>query len=412
MSSNRSYFKSTDTLFDIAEKYPETIPVFVSNGFPQMETEKMREEFGKMVTIETALMLKQRNVETFVALLNDRIKEEREGVDLTLRADAAEKKENGLNVVGLLPCPVRLPLLEGYNEFAQKFEKSSGVALNTELQAASMGVKWVEENIDGVEDPTTLPDLFISAGFDLFFDREKIGKFKEQNVFEDLVKWEKINSDFTDYNLKDPKGDYSIISVVPAVFLVNRDELKGKDIPRTWKDVLWGDFEKSVSLPVGDFDLFNAILLNIRKLYGDEGVERLGKVMMSAMHPSQMVKSEKKKVNRPTVTIMPYFFTKTVKEGSSMIAVWPEDGAVLSPIFMLAKKERKDELKAVTDYFASLEVAETLSHQGLFPSLYPNIDNHLPKQSPFMWIGWDYIYSHDVSVEIKKCEEIFEKASS
>lgn len=411
MSQNKNYFTSKDTLFDITEKYPETIPVFVSNGFPQMGDEALRADFGKMVDVETALMLKKKNVETFVSILNDRISEVREGADATLRNSENEKHEDGLNVVGLLPCPVRLPLLEGYNEFAANLEKS-GIHLNTELQAASMGVKWVEENIEGIEDSSKLPDLFISAGFDLFFDKDKIGKFKEQGVFEDLVKWKEVNSDFKEYDITDPRGDYSIISVVPAVFLVNRNELGDRDIPMSWGDILFGDYEGAVSLPVGDFDLFNAILLNIHKKYGDEGVERLGKVMMSAMHPSQMVKSEKKKGIRPVVTIMPYFFTKTVKEGSSMIAVWPEDGAILSPIFMLAKKERADELKNVTDYFASEEVGRTLSNLGLFPSLNPAINNKLGKDKPFMWIGWDYIYDHDLTAEINYCNDLFEKHSS
>lgn len=411
MRENKNYFTSKDTLFDVTEKYPETIPVFVSNGFPQMGDEAMRADFGKMVDIETALMLKKKNVETFVSILNDRIAEVRDGADATLRNSENEKHEDGLNIVGLLPCPVRLPLLEGYNEFASTLEKS-GIHLNTELQAASMGVKWVEENIDGIEDSSELPDLFISAGFDLFFDKEKIGKFKEQGIFEDLVKWKKVNSDFQKYDITDPRGDYSIISVVPAVFLVNRNELGERAVPKSWHDILYGDFEGAVSLPVGDFDLFNAILLNIHKKYGDEGVERLGKVMMSAMHPSQMVKSEKKKGLRPTVTIMPYFFTKTVKEGSSMIAVWPEDGAILSPIFMLAKKERAKELKNVTDFFASKEVGRTLSELGLFPSLNPEINNKLGDDKPFMWIGWDYIYDHDLTAEINYCDDLFEKHSS
>jgi len=39
---------------------------------------------------------------------------------------------------------------------------------------------------------------------------------------------------------------------------------------------------------------------------------------------------------------MPYFFTWMVREGSPMELVWPKDGAIISPIFMLTKKETKD----------------------------------------------------------------------
>ena len=47
-----------------------------------------------------------------------------------------------------------------------------------------------------------------------------------------------------------------------------------------------------------------------------------------------MVKSDKMKTNTPTVTIMPYFFTKMIKADGPMVPVWPNDGAAISPIFM------------------------------------------------------------------------------
>ena len=82
----------------------------------------------------------------------------------------------------------------------------------------------------------------------------------------------------------------------------NRDELGERDMPKTWADIMKPEFEKRVSLPVGDFDLFNGILLNIHKVYGDEGVKKLGRSLLESMHPSQMVKSERRSVSRPIVT--------------------------------------------------------------------------------------------------------------
>ncbi len=403
------YFETTDTLLSITEKFPETIPSFVSNGFPQMENEEQRKKFGAMITFDVALQLKQKNPDTFIDLLEEIITMERDGVDATL-GGVAEVDENGINMVGLLPCPVRIPLLEQYSAFAETEKAKGGVTINTELKAASVGTDWVAENIENVEDPSGLPDLFISAGFDLFFDKKKIGKFRENGAFTDLLKWEKENPLFAGRGLQDPDGNYSIISIVPAVFLVNTKELGDRPVPQSWEDILDPMYEESVSLPVGDFDLFNAILLNIHKNYGDEGVQKLGKSMLQAMHPSQMVKSDRLKMKRPAVTIMPYFFTKTVREGGAMQAVWPSDGAIVSPIFMLSKKERAEELQPLVDFFASKEVGETLAHSGLFPSLNPDVDNNLPDDKPLMWIGWDFIKNNDLTDEINKCNELFDGA--
>ncbi len=403
------YFGKNTTLQEITEKYPETIPVFASNGFPQMKDDEQRAKFAGSITLETALTLKQIDMDTFVKLIVEAIEHDDSSIDVTLAKSGKRNKDgeaDALNVVGLLPCPVRIPLLEKFNEFVNNCD----VPINHELKAASMGLEWVEENIKGLSDPEDLPDLFISAGFDMFFDEEMIGKFKKQGVFADTTSLDTFNSLFDGLNLKDPRGHYALIGVVPAVFLINKDELNGRDVPRTWEDIMKPEFEKRVSLPVGDFDLFNGILLNIYKKYGEEGVTKLGRSLLQSMHPSQMVKSNRLKTNKPIVTIMPYFFTKVVKEGGPMIAVWPEDGAIISPIFMLAKKEKIEKLQQVVDFFASVEVGKVLSHSGLFPSVHPDLDNRIPPENKFMWLGWDYIYSNDISGLIHKCETLFNKA--
>ena len=106
------------TLFDIVEEYPETIPVFSSNGFPQMADAAKREKFAKTISLRSALLLKQLNLDSFSRLLEEAIVQNRNGADLTLNApDSSAAGTNALHVVGLLPCPVRLPLMEKWNDF-------------------------------------------------------------------------------------------------------------------------------------------------------------------------------------------------------------------------------------------------------------------------------------------------------
>ena len=400
------------TLFDIAESHPETIPVFTSNGFPQMADEAKRETFAKTISLSSALLLKQMDLEAYLRLLEEAVNSHNDSADITLGQTESQSDGENLNVVGLLPCPVRLPLMEKWNDFLNHRTESGEDPVNHELKAASMGLEWVQENLEGVENDKELPDLFISAGFDMFFDEHKIGRFRKKGVFTDFSGYEKFNQDFDGLGIKDPEGQYSIISVVPAVFLINTDELGDLPIPETWEDILSPEYEKKVSLPVGDFDLFNGILLNIHKKYGDEGVRALGRSLLESMHPSQMVKSERRKHNKPVVTIMPYFFTKMVKEGSSLKAVWPKDGAIISPIFMLAKTAERERLQPVVDFFASKEVGDVLAVQGLFPSTHPDVDNNLGKDNHFMWLGWDYIAANDLTELIAHCESLFNGAVS
>ncbi|MFH5837219.1 ABC transporter substrate-binding protein [Proteiniclasticum sp. C24MP] len=392
-----------DSLFQVTENYNEALELLISLGFDNLKDEEKRRTLGKIVTIGDSLKSKGISLSAFVEQLEER---------LQLSDEPKSGAKDGMETIrmaGVLPCPVRIPLLETFEEWHSK--QDLGFHLEYDLKAASMGIGWLEESLKS-EQIESLPDLFISAGFDMFFDKKLFGKYKSRDLFEDLIRFENYNEDFENgyLSLRDPKKQYSMIGVVPAVFLINVKELGERKMPRSWEDVLHEDFRNSISLPVSDFDLFNAILLNIYKMYGEEGIVKLGRNMQRSMHPSEMVKSHAKLLERPSVTIMPYFFTKMVKNGGPMEAVWPEDGAIMSPIFLLTKKEKKEQLQPIVDFLSSKGVGEILAHNGRFPSTNPQVDNRVAKENRYMWLGWDFIEEHDLTALIRRCEELFNLA--
>lgn len=386
------------TLLAITERWPETIEVFAAQGFPQMGDEDKRQAFGGAVTLRQATRLKGLDLEVFLDRLEAGLVPE--------TADVSSESARPVRVMGLLPCPVRIPLEEGFQAFAGRFERETGRPIETEFQAASVGASWMEEHVGGIEDPEHFPDIFISAGFETFFDPEGIGRFQE--AFADQNPNAATNPAFEGVGLTDPRGRYTIIAVVPAVFLVNTPVLDGQPAPRTWGDLLDPRFEQRVSLPVGDFDLFSGILLDIRRRYGDDGVRRLGRSLLQNLHPAQMVKVGTAPT-APAVTIMPYFFTRMTRPGTPMQAVWPEDGAIVSPIFLLSKADGGSDVRRVSEYFCSKEVGEVLAVKGLFPSTHPEVDNGLEPGTPFSWLGWDWIESRNIAVEIAECQRLFEE---
>ena len=381
-----------DTLFNITEKYKEATELLISLGFDNLKDDNLRKIIGSSISLENVLKSKKINADEFVNQLMERIEENK---------IVQNKYKETIRITGVLPCPVKVPLMETFEKWLS--EQNFDFNLNYELKAASMGIDWIKNDLENSE---KVPDLFISAGFDLFFDKNLLGKYKSENLFEDITGIQKYNQDFSEYNLEDPSGQYSILGIVPAVFLVNKDELKGRKIPQSWEELMSGEFANNVSLPISDFDLFNALLLNMYKIYGEDGIRRLARVFQKNMHPSEMVKSHMKR-ERPAITIMPYFFTWMVREGSPMELVWPRDGAIISPIFMLSKKETKNKTKKIVDFFASKEAGEILSHKGKMPSVNPEVDNEIPKENKYIWLGWDFIKENDISSLIKKCENIF-----
>ncbi|MFA5537233.1 MAG: ABC transporter substrate-binding protein [Bacillota bacterium] len=399
-----------DTLFEITEKYQGALELLVSAGFENMRDEEQRKTFGKSISLEMALKLKKINVDTFKEQLLTVINDQQSLTGQSLQTKQSLKNPL-LRVAGVLPCPVKTPLMEALENWLRK--NNLGERVDYDLRAASMGVDWIKETLKrGSADEVA--DIFISAGFDLFFDKDFFGRYKDTGLFADISGVLHYNRDFeNDYiSLKDPDNQYSMLAVVPAIFLVNTEELEGRKMPSCWEDILRSEFEQKVSLPVEDFDLFNAMLLNIYKSYGEEGVAKLGKSLLKSMHPSQMVKSHIRKEEKPIVTIMPYFFTKMLFVEGPMVPVWPRDGAIISPIFMLTKQEKREQLKPFVDFLISDKVGEILSHNGRFPSVNPNVDNRVPREQKYIWLGWDFIKENDIGALIKSCEKIFYQAAS
>ena len=102
-----------------------------------------------------------------------------------------------------------------------------------DLQSASLGLDPIIEKVRKNRSADDLADIYISAGFNLFFDKDLIGKYMEQGVFADQSGWEHINPDFENasIDLRDPLKRYSIIGVVPAVMVVNTAVLSDRPIP-------------------------------------------------------------------------------------------------------------------------------------------------------------------------------------
>lgn len=399
------------TLFEITEAYPETIPVFVENGFAHVGDEGRRTGHGKLVTLGQALKMKGKDFAAFLALLDEAVAAARRSEDVTLKVEDESRMfpdTGDIRVAGLLPCPVRIPLLEAFGRVKTAVEVAHGVSVGHRLAAASVGMDVVQREMARIRTVDDLPHVFLSAGFESFFDHRNLARFKDAGVFVDRSPAE-TNAAFDGLQLKDPDGHYAMIGVVPAVFLVDTQQLgEGEPVPRTWADLLSPRLEKRIALPVGDFDLFNGLLLTLWKHFGDEGVRALSRNLMKSQHPSQAAgrfKAERGEV--PTVSVVPYFFSRMAQMNPKVEIVWPADGAIISPIFMLERADAPAGTRELADFFLSREAGEVLAHKGLFPSLHPEVVNELPDPAPWLWLGWDFVREHDLGERIPRMLEIF-----
>ncbi|NLJ79292.1 MAG: DUF1858 domain-containing protein, partial [Tissierellia bacterium] len=188
------YFDIGDTVYDITEKYPETIDVFISNGFKQLANEKMRKMMGRTISLKMACKSKGMDIGLFTQKLIEAIERKR-GISRIDVIPSVKEDGGDIRIEGVLPCPVRIPLLEGFGAWMEENEDRFDFKVDYELKSAHIGVDWIREKIKS-DDEDSLSDLFISAGFDLFFDRNLMGRFKSAGVFEDMSGLDRLNRDF------------------------------------------------------------------------------------------------------------------------------------------------------------------------------------------------------------------------
>lgn len=407
------------TIFDVTEAHPETIAVFVDAGFRRMHEPQLRARFGATITVETAAYARGLQPDELIGRLNAAVSAT-EGA--AARTDATPGGDpNGaprpIRIVGLVPCPVRVPMTNVLEAAIREFTAETGLDVEYDLQAAYTGTDWIEQELPAQPNAADLPEIFLSAGFRLFFTDPRLRALRDAGAFTDRTGWNGVNAFAADNDLADPERRFAVIGVVPAVFMVNREVLGDRPIPRSWSDILTSEYENSLALPIGDFDLFDALLLGIRRRFGDDGVRQLARNMFQQMHPAQMVAGASGRggaegrgatTDQPLITIMPFFFTRTINEHSPLIPVWPEDGALAAPILLVTRADRP-EVQPLIDTLAGEAMSRVLSRLGLFPSAHPSNDDFASEEHPLQWPGWDLLLAPDLGDRLAHATALFER---
>ena len=248
---------------------------------------------------------------------------------------------------------------------------------------------WKVESIDD------FPDIVASMGFGDFFRQDFVERFVKKGYFS--TAWTAtINETFEKAGFRDPDGWYTIYAVFPYVMLVDTRKLAGAPVPRCWSDLLHPSLKDNIIINGSEGLVAEVPLLYFFKEHGEDGLIKLAANIRESLHPAQMVKAAAStNPGGAAVYIIPWFFAQARSMSSEVRLVWPEDGALTTPIYLLIKESKKDELKPLVDCITGPEMG-TGSAQACFPSLNPHVDNQLPENASFKWLGWDYIKQNDL----------------
>lgn len=375
----------TENLLQLSQQNEKFIRIFEQHGLSSYFKPENLNKIGRFTRLST--LLKSRNIEAdpFIALLNDILEEEaNEHNDL-------QQQEN-LHFAAMLPCGLRNPFKEFtetyLNEHSSEFDQLNYLIegnVNHELSYYPL--------LDSIKSEDELPDVIMASDVNNFFHRPFTERFINTGVFETYSPFTP-NPYLEKVGYADPGKHFSMFTANTLIMVVDKKMLGDRKMPETWDDLLAPEFENDIIMR-GEDDFFcNAVMLPFFKDKGMDAIRTLASNIKSGLHPAEMVKlvgSEKKE--RATVYIMPYFFSKRIKTPHAEV-IWPTDGAIVSPVFLLVKKSKVEEHKQLLDFLFSEKTSEMLLGR-FFPSTNPAISHDVFPEA-LKWLGWDFLTQHDI----------------
>lgn len=401
---------------EILERYPETVSVFSTNGFSANTAEELIGEVGEFLMLKTALLVKGINYELFIKQLEERILEVRAGLqqeDGVINSDCCLISEpevhKKLNFIGYTYCPMKITLKEGFEDVVKSYQAATGDKDIKYYVPSGCNSGDPYEDLWRAESIEQLPEIIASVGFGDFFRREFVDRFLDKGYFK-AVYPTKLHREFIDAGIVDPKGYYTVYSLFPLVMLIDKKKLGKLPMPKRWSDLLNPVYTNNIIIGASHGDFHEEIFLYTYKEHGEEGVIKLTNNIKTGWHASQMAKTAGTNSSEgAAIYVIPWMFAKSCPKTDVTEVVWPVDGALITPTYLLAKESALDKFKLFIDFLTGEDYGKK-SADNYFPVANCNIDNKLPEGAAFKWIGWDYIRSRSIHDQMEYVMDIFKQA--
>ena len=386
-------------LNDIIKIYPEALDVLSMLGFESFVKNNNYEAISPFIKLKTILKTGSINDNTFLSLLEEKISSSGCNSPFEYTLEVRDK----LNMLALLPCPLKLPLQEA---FLQCVNNDIVKSCNYLIEGNANNQYSYYDYVEQFDDIDEIPDIVITPGINSFYYKKFVDKFIKKGLFA-YVAEPVPTCTFSEAGILDPEVSYNILYMNLLVMVVDKLKIGNTPIPKAWGDLLNPDFKNKIAIRGQNTTFCETTLLTIFKEYGFEGIRRLGRSVKYGWHPAQMAKAAGSgSKDSPTVSIMPYFYTKTIKHKQNVEVIWPKDGAIVSPVTMLVKAEKAKSLKNISSFFTS-SYAGRICASACFPSLHPEVDNRISKDVKFNWLGWDFIKQYDVGSLLSQLNKVF-----
>jgi hypothetical protein len=380
---------------EILKKYRGAKHLFRTYGFDTLVDAVVRSDGEVTATLREILADRNIDCKGFISLLEEQIAAHQVSAQETLASRSYNQKD--LQFLALLPCPVKIPFHGAFSAFLQN-EWGGAPPFHYLVESNANNQLAYYQHINGFRTIDDMPDIVISPGLNGYYHRYFIEHFKKKNYFSDVL--DSSGSPYDHLDLRDPDGHYSVMGANIEVLVIDNERMGDLPVPERWSDLIRPEYRDSISIRGQDGFICETVLLTLFKEIGISGVRDFARSVGADVHPAQMVKNAGSlKAHAPPISIMPLFFANIAKNTKNVTIIWPKDGAIVSPVTMIVKKNRREELESLVSYLAGEKTGAIFSGVSL-PSMVSEVPPCVPRDSVFDWVGWDYLTTHDIGYEI------------
>lgn len=387
-------------LSDIIYHYPETRAVFTAHGLGALVSGDGLRALAPFLTLGAALRSRNMDSGAFIKLLSEAVPTE-----ARLEAPGLEAygRQGELSLLALMPCGIKMPFSRAVTGFLGELEREQGLSIRHAVEGNLNQEISYYSYINTIESVAELPDIVFSADFNSFYGRRFYDRFVATGQMGGYGSFAPGRA-FEEARIPDPLGQYTILGVNPLVVVANLEQVGDRPLPTCWEDVLDPMWKGSLTIRGGDNFFCHAVLLPTYKRFGEEGLLALAANVFRGLHPAQMV--HQMDTNGPgALYVMPEFFAHRVSHKERIKILWPEDGALASPVTLQVKPDRVEALKPVLDYLTGKELARVLAG-ARFPVPHGDIEGEV-QEKPLLWLGWDYLRENDLAALNAEIDRIF-----
>ncbi|PTY05111.1 hypothetical protein DB347_16665 [Opitutaceae bacterium EW11] len=322
-------------------------------------------------------------------------------VNTTRSTDALDEEpvfpeiENGrrrrLDFLGYAPCPVRNELRQRLHRRFLALAAANGAPPVWFMPAGCHEPNPYDE-LWRTEDAAELPALIAETGFGGFNQPSFVRRWLDSETFA-AVPDDAVRPEFADAGLLDSRRQHRVIAANVEIVLADLNRLGARPLPRTWADILHARFQGDIIVSGGPGNIHESILFSLYRDHGEDGLSALGANVREFMHPAEMAKTAGSASPRgAALYVLPWFFARAAPHRPATRVVWPEEGAYLTPQYLLQRGGENRGAALAAEYLCGSEWAEHLARIGFAPARAgsPALPGRL------RWVGWDFVRTQDL----------------